>query len=233
MRITHELLTREDEAELTRVKDDPERPEAERIAARNRIIEGSVLWAMKYAGIYCRRFPFADRDAMESACLQGMMEAADNYDGSTRFASYATFYMQRTANRVRKVYGRSIKVPVYEKGSVIRSKLSEKTQAALRRIEAANESGHEIDGWVPDRRFGDPAQVAETRDEVRRLMDAIGELNDREALVLRARWGLGGEEEQTLEALAPRVGVSGEMCRRIEVKAFAKVAAMLKQRDSA
>jgi RNA polymerase sigma factor (sigma-70 family) len=69
--------------------------------------------------------------------------------------------------------------------------------------------------------------------EYERVLDAIEErqlgallarLSDRERLVLRARYGLDGEE-QTLRQVADRLGVSAERVRQLEQRALGKLAA--------
>lgn len=61
-------------------------------------------------------------------------------------------------------------------------------------------------------------------DEVRRLLaELLGDLSDREAQVLRLRFGLNGEEAHTLQAIAARLGVTRERVRQIETRALCKL----------
>jgi RNA polymerase sigma factor (sigma-70 family) len=60
--------------------------------------------------------------------------------------------------------------------------------------------------------------------ELGELHSLLAGLSDRERAVLRARYGLDGEE-QTLRQVGERLGLSGERVRQIERRALAKLAA--------
>jgi RNA polymerase primary sigma factor len=51
----------------------------------------------------------------------------------------------------------------------------------------------------------------------------IGNLTDREQLILRLRYGLGGEEEHTLEQIGQSLGLSRERVRQLEARALRKL----------
>ncbi len=55
------------------------------------------------------------------------------------------------------------------------------------------------------------------------LERAMGDLSDRERLVLRMRFGLGFEREHTLAEVAEKLGVSVERVRQIQVRALSKL----------
>ena len=62
------------------------------------------------------------------------------------------------------------------------------------------------------------------RKEMRAAIDeALLTLTPREASVLRARFGLSGEDEATLSDIGERLGVSKERVRQIEAKAMRKM----------
>lgn len=60
--------------------------------------------------------------------------------------------------------------------------------------------------------------------EISELRALLAGLSERERMVLRARYGLDGEQ-QTLHQIAARIGVSGERVRQIEQRALAKLRA--------
>jgi RNA polymerase primary sigma factor len=74
-------------------------------------------------------------------------------------------------------------------------------------------------------------------DEVGLLMlhsdidDLLGCLNEREQLVLRLRFGLGGVRAHTLEEIGERLGVTRERARQIEAKALSRIR-MMKNLDN-
>ncbi len=51
----------------------------------------------------------------------------------------------------------------------------------------------------------------------------IGALTSREQLILRLRYGLGGEEEHTLEQIGQSLGLSRERVRQLEARALKKL----------
>jgi RNA polymerase sigma factor (sigma-70 family) len=60
--------------------------------------------------------------------------------------------------------------------------------------------------------------------EVEELVSLLSGLSERERSILRARFGLAGEEESRRE-IAERQGVSAERVRQIEERALRKLAA--------
>jgi RNA polymerase primary sigma factor len=53
-----------------------------------------------------------------------------------------------------------------------------------------------------------------------RLTSAVGELPDREAQIIRLRFGLSGSEAYTLEEIGQQFGVSRERIRQLEARAL-------------
>jgi RNA polymerase sigma factor (sigma-70 family) len=61
--------------------------------------------------------------------------------------------------------------------------------------------------------------------ETQELLSLLAGLSDRERGVLRARFGVDTGEEQSLRAVAARLGISAERVRQIERRALGKLAA--------
>jgi RNA polymerase primary sigma factor len=71
---------------------------------------------------------------------------------------------------------------------------------------------------------GDAYEQLLDRSEIEQIRALLGSLNDRERMILRARYGLGGREE-SLRDIGERIGLSGERVRQIEHRALGKLRA--------
>ena len=107
-------------------------------------------------------------------------------------------------------------------------------QMGLRVYGAAPQSwrdgeGHPFDDVVAEATTAAPADVLDTRDELQKVLGLVDQLEPREATILRARFGLHGEEPATLNEVGVRLGMTRERVRQIERDALAKLAAQLEQ----
>jgi len=71
---------------------------------------------------------------------------------------------------------------------------------------------------------GDAYEQLLDHSEIEQIRALLGSLNDRERMVLRARYGLDGSEE-SLRDIGERIGLSGERVRQIEQRALGKLRA--------
>ncbi|MBV9414258.1 MAG: sigma-70 family RNA polymerase sigma factor [Solirubrobacterales bacterium] len=60
--------------------------------------------------------------------------------------------------------------------------------------------------------------------EIEQIRALLGSMNDRERMILRARYGLDGPE-QSLRDIGERIGLSAERVRQIEQRALGKLRA--------
>src|SRR5262249_40890606 len=112
--------------------------------------------------------------------------------------------------------------------------LSEKELGALRRSlpllrNAApsgvpEERGQSIEDTLPDAPDRGPGAGPEAEEERCQVREAVAVLGGRKALVLRLRFGLGGEGPLTLRDVGRRLGVTRERVRQIEKQALEDLA---------
>jgi RNA polymerase sigma factor (sigma-70 family) len=69
---------------------------------------------------------------------------------------------------------------------------------------------------------GDAYEQLLDHSEIEQIRALLGSLNDRERMILRARYGLDGSEE-SLRDIGERIGLSGERVRQIEQRALGKL----------
>ena len=70
---------------------------------------------------------------------------------------------------------------------------------------------------------GDAYEQLLDHSEIEQVRALLGSLNDRERMILRARYGLGGSGG-SLRDIGERIGLSGERVRQIEQRAWASFA---------
>ena len=90
-------------------------------------------------------------------------------------------------------------------------------------VPVSSEKDSTLQSFIEDDRSYQPSEIAEQeilREQVASLVDS---LSPREALVLRRRYGIGGEEIQTLEEVGMELHVTRERVRQIEAKALRKM----------
>jgi RNA polymerase sigma factor (sigma-70 family) len=76
---------------------------------------------------------------------------------------------------------------------------------------------------IPDLGVVDPADTALEGDALSQIDAALSELEDRERLILVLRFGLHGQEPQTLEQIGEHFGLTRERIRQMQNRALAKL----------
>jgi RNA polymerase primary sigma factor len=77
--------------------------------------------------------------------------------------------------------------------------------------------------FIADSQAEAPAEVAAQRSVKQALLEALGELNERERAVVKMRFGLEDGQIKTLEEVGREFGVTRERIRQIESKTLAKL----------
>jgi len=80
-----------------------------------------------------------------------------------------------------------------------------------------------IGDLIEDRRAASPAEVLFSGELVASMQSALGVLTDREARIVRLRFGIGQKREHTLDEIGQLYGLTRERIRQIEEKALHKL----------
>jgi RNA polymerase primary sigma factor len=161
-----------------------------------------------------------------------------------RFFVYSSFWIKQALTRWRADEGTAIRVPVHRHENL--AKLDRATESLdvradstvsdadlavelgwsikevrqFRRIPRQAEYPEGIDAWddlLPEPEIEDFFDQAETESIV---TDVLAELQERQADVIRMRFGIGRDAEMTLEEIGELYGVTRERIRQIEAKAL-------------
>ena len=100
-------------------------------------------------------------------------------------------------------------------------KVSKKTTSLETPI--GDEEDSYLGDFIPDEKAVSPYDLASKRLLEENLEEVLAALSDREAKVLRMRFGLGGKRPMTLEEVGKEFGVTRERIRQIEAKALRKL----------
>jgi len=94
---------------------------------------------------------------------------------------------------------------------------------SLDAVEESEDEPLQLLSRLRDESAVDPAEASMAREREALVHAALETLPAREQRVLRMRFGIGGEEQQSLRAASRRLGLSQEGVRRIEQKALGRL----------
>jgi len=87
-----------------------------------------------------------------------------------------------------------------------------------------SESGWSLGELIPDERAKGPDQELLDADSLKHVRMMLGDMDEREAAILRMRFGLDGEEPKTLKEIGESMGLTRERVRQIENEALNRLA---------
>ncbi len=240
------LLTREEERELARRKDEGDEE------AKRRLIESNLRLVMAITRNYTKAsVPLLD--LIQEGNL-GLIRAVEKFDYRLgyKLSTYATWWIRQAITRALADQGRTIRLPVHVADEVRRllrarrqlaQKLSrEPTLAELtRETQQSEERVRELLKLVEipvsletpvgdgENLYGDliedvhslaPHEQSAEQARTRELAGALEELNPRMRRVLSLRFGLDGDSPQTLEEVGTELGITRERVRQLETRAL-------------
>ncbi len=92
-----------------------------------------------------------------------------------------------------------------------------------------NEAGASLLDMLPDEKTPSPDQVAFNEAESATIQSLLDALDQREATILRLRYGLGDDEPLTLKEIGKEIGLTRERVRQIEHEALGKLQVALSE----
>lgn len=218
---------------------------------RDRMMTANVRLVMTLARRY-RHPTLTYLDLVQEGVL-GLMRAVEKYEPcrGIKFSTYAVWWIWQQISRAADCQGAMIRTPVHwnqfrrklgrtahqGEGESDADLLAEAHGLTPERMSAMAQSFQCLSLAAPvgdedDRTLGDllPASTADSpegamleSDLSYRLTGAVQALPEREAQILRLRFGLNGSRPYTLEEIGQRFGVSRERIRQLEARALKRM----------
>jgi RNA polymerase primary sigma factor len=240
------LLTREEERELARRKDEGDEE------AKKRLIESNLRLVMAITRNYTRaNVPLLD--LIQEGNL-GLIRAVEKFDYRLgyKLSTYATWWIRQAITRALADQGRTIRLPVHVADQVRRllrarrqlaqklnhepslAELAKETQQSEERVRellelVENPVSLETPVGDGESLYGDliedvhslaPHEQSAQQARARELAGALEQLNPRMRRVLSLRFGLDGGVPQTLEEVGTQLGITRERVRQLETRAL-------------
>jgi RNA polymerase primary sigma factor len=240
------LLTREEERELARRKDEGDE------LAKRKLIESNLRLVMAITRNYTKAsVPLLD--LIQEGNL-GLIRAVEKFDYRLGFklSTYATWWIRQAITRALADQGRTIRLPVHVADQVRRllrsrrqlaqklnreptlAELARDTQQSEERVRELLElvetpvsletpvgDGESLYGdLIEDVNALAPHEQSAEQARGRELAGALDQLNPRMRRVLSLRFGLDGESPQTLEEVGGELGITRERVRQLETRAL-------------
>lgn len=222
------------------------------LSARDRVVSAGLRWVEPCARWYVR--PGVELGDLCQQGAIGLMRAAERFDPArgSRFQAFAIWWIRQACGRAAADQGRTIRLPVHvqdARARLRRARLALRAEGVERPDlpEVAGRAGMSSDQALKLRGLPSTVSLDEPRagarlarraaphaeaafdaalqsDRRRHLPPLIAGLPEREAEIVRLRFGMGVPEALTLEELGRLQGVTRERIRQLERKALVRLA---------
>jgi len=172
---------------------------------------------------------------------QGIKRALANQSKTIRLPVHVVdklFHLRRASAKMEEVLGRE---PTDEEladelGYAV-ARVRQWRKAAIRPVSLEAPLGEDRDTRVAevvkDERANTPYEQLEEKTVGSMVQEMVGTLDQREQTILRLRFGLDGDEKQTLEEVGVQFGVTRERIRQIEEQALRKLRRKIEKLETA
>jgi RNA polymerase sigma factor (sigma-70 family) len=209
------------------------------LMAKNTLIQANLRLVVSIAKKYINRgMPFSD--LMQEGNI-GLIKAIERFDYrlNNRLSTYACWWIRQTIIRSIEDKASIIRVPVYlndqckkfkkndpdyentENADMIYSVLQLKDPLSLET--PYGEDGSTLHECIPDTIPSSPLENISGNQLFHVTDEILKDLAPRDERVLRLRYGVGNDNEHTLEEIAGIFGLSRERIRQIETTALKKI----------
>lgn len=158
----------------------------------------------------------------------GLMRAAERFDPSrgVTFGTYAVWWIRQSINRAIQNKGRCVRVPVHKQESVSKSKERVPSTVSLH-VPVSNKENASDSQWIDMVSNPEPEDAEEHGLDHRLLEEGLAMLKPRERDILRRRFGLDDDKDETLEQIGAEYGITRERIRQVEAVALRKLRAAI------
>lgn len=187
-----------------------------------------------------------DPEEVFQAGFEGLQRSTRRFDPEQghRFVIYCTFWIKNFISRWRANEGAIVRIPVHRQETLAKldrtirqfeydagisptaSALAIELGVELRLVDMLLKIPRQrcdlddFDERIATESFPDPDAALDRADAVRVVADLLAELPERHADVVRKRFGIGRDDEMTLDEIGKLYGVTRERIRQIEAKAL-------------
>jgi RNA polymerase primary sigma factor len=211
-------------------------------AANERLIHEHLPYVRRFAARNVEEGE--DPEDVFQVAFMGLQRSTRRFDPERgyRFVVYASYWMRQAIMRWRADEGAAIRIPVHRKEKIARLDLAlerldvradgivsdsdlaielEWTTdevSQFRSIPRTAEYPESIDDWDEVLPEQEDANAFDQAENERIIIDALAELPEREADIIRMRFGIDRDSDMTLEEIGQIYGVTRERIRQIEAK---------------
>ena len=186
-------------------------------SAREQLVKSNMKLVVKIANDY-KRFGMSLEDVVSNGVI-GLLKAIDNFDPekgafSACASAYINKYIRMGFDQCRAIHTKRYdRMTSEERSTSVTESLNEKIGDGETEF-AESLASDEVS----------PSEAVEKASSIKAMHDAIDNaLDSREQYIVRARYGLDGNEVLTLREIADKLGMTHERVRQIEVSALAKL----------
>lgn len=167
---------------------------------------------------------------------QSIRRSLINSAKTVRIPSYMVELISKLHAATLVLSDRLARTPSLEELAIEMNVPHKNIRAIQRAIETSSNStqpvpieweGVESDQQIEDRRSPPPDMVLLERNQLERLRELLDSMNDRDATILKLRYGLSGDDPMTLKEIGARVGLTRERVRQIEAESLRKLSLIL------